>query len=129
MNLHYLLFGFLIILALVIGACGGSGQSVVVGQEKAPVDQTEFDMDNIDEKIEEGSDSNFSDTLASDSNMNGYVSVDEFGNDEAMDKMAEDMPSEMNEQTGMIDLPAYFTATLVNASSGKTFEIEDFKGM
>jgi len=128
MNFRYLTFVFLILLALAVGACSGTGQTVDVKQENALQVQTVDVLKNASDTNSDGVVGNVSTIQESASKNKNVVQVDEIINDTPMANQVEDEPSEMGDPTPNIDLPAYFTMPLISPATGETFVIEDFKG-
>lgn len=101
------LFSFVLLLAVLLTACGGAATPDVMMEKPEAT---------IEDKLEEAIAEPTHDAMM-DNDM------------PASDKMTDEMTDEMaDEPADMMEVPAWFSAALTDARTGQTFNINDFKG-
>jgi len=153
MKTRFLILTFVLALAVVLAACSVSGQSANVPVEEsastseetmdkeseATISDEMQDDEKSDEMMDDASEANMNEGEASDASMSDDNS-NEMMDDEDGENMNDDGTmnndnddqnmndgGEMNEDSGMMEAPDFFSASLVEVTSGEPFKIEDFK--
>jgi cytochrome oxidase Cu insertion factor (SCO1/SenC/PrrC family) len=114
---------FVLIFAVLLAACAPAAAGTDVMTEKQP---TEAMMEKEDDSMMADA------TATSDAMMEKDKMAAETATAEAMmekdDSMADGEKSEMSEDKGMMETPAFFSAALTNVATGESFTINDLKG-
>ncbi|MBK8901387.1 MAG: SCO family protein [Anaerolineaceae bacterium] len=124
----------LLLLALLLVACGGTGETAVQPNTSGTITSDEMMDDTMvdDEMADSSVDESMEDEEMMDESMDDDTAMTEHEEgmaelDETMEEM-DDMAEEMDDDMSMTDAPAWMTVSLTDVRSGETFTLADFAG-
>ena len=118
------IFLMMLIALLLLGACGGDGETAVEPATSDTAQTTSTDENMADEAMEEDEmmDESMDDDMAMTEHEEGMAELEE-----TMEE-AEEMAEEMEDTAVAADGPVWKTTTLTDVRSGETFTLADFEG-